>query len=298
MVSVNLAIGPSCFVRCVGCYNHFGKTHRQGGLVSASELLQFVSLAQLAGVDQTTISGGDPLSHPELLAILDRICKLGLRVKLDTVGTALLGDAEKIFFGEGFTPGVRIDDIAPFVDTLGLPIDGATEVTRSRFRTGRPNLLCEVLTTAVAAKERNMKVCINTVASRQNIDELPKIFDLVIGIGADEWQIFEFQPIGPLGSKNAHLFALDAGQFDEAMEFLRASVKPSGVRIEPKSATQRRGIYFMVDDAGMAWIPSATGRGRTIIGHIMRDQEVVLNRLRIHVAANAASSLGVIAAVG
>lgn len=233
-----------------------------------------------------------------MLAILDGISKLGLRVKLDTVGTALLGDAEKIFFGQGFTPGLHVGDIAPFVDTLGLPIDGATEVTRGYFRTGRPDLLREVLTLVVAAKKQNMKVCINTVASKQNIDELTEILDLVINTGADEWQIFEFQPIGPLGSKNAHLFVLDAGLFDEAMEHLKASAKSDGLRIEPKSAAQREGIYFMVDDAGMAWIPSAPDRGRTIIGHIERDQSVVLDRLRIHASAKAANSLGVIAPVG
>jgi MoaA/NifB/PqqE/SkfB family radical SAM enzyme len=287
MVSLNLAIGPSCFVRCLGCYNHFGNTYRKGGLVGAAELLDFVASAMQTGVDQVTLSGGDPLTHPELLPILKGIFNCGLRIKVDTVGTALLTDAPKVFFGEGITPKVHLRDIAPFVHTLGFPVDGASETTCRHFRTGRSRLLEEVLEAVVAAKKERIKVTINTVATRENIDELSEMLVLISGTLADEWQIFEFQPSGPLGSRNTHRFILEPGVFDDSVARVKAQTTSSRLRIVSKSRAQREGSYFMVDDAGLAWLPSSSGIHRIVVGHIKHDRAAVLERLRAYVAANA-----------
>jgi MoaA/NifB/PqqE/SkfB family radical SAM enzyme len=287
MVSLNLAIGPSCFVRCLGCYNHFGNTYRKGGLVGAAELLDFVASAMQTGIDQVTFSGGDPLTHPELLPILKGIFACGLTIKVDTVGTALLADAPKVFFGEGIAPKVRIRDIAPYVHTLGFPVDGASETTCEHFRTGRSRLLEEVLKAVVAAKKEKIRVTINTVATRENIGELSEMLVLISGTGADEWQIFEFQPSGPLGSRNGHHFILEPGVFDDAVAGIKAQTTSSGLRIVSKSRAQREGTYFMVDDAGLAWLPSSSGINRIVVGHIKRDRAAVLERLRAYVAASA-----------
>jgi hypothetical protein len=89
--TINLAIGPMCPVRCEGCYTHFGNTSSLGGLITAYEVIAFAGSAQAEGVSQATLSGGDPLFHPEIVAIARGLTELGLKVKLDTVGTALLG---------------------------------------------------------------------------------------------------------------------------------------------------------------------------------------------------------------
>ena len=67
--TINFAIGPSCPVRCEGRYNHFGDTAREGGLVSADEVVDFASAARGEGVTQTTVPGGDPIFHPEIVPI-------------------------------------------------------------------------------------------------------------------------------------------------------------------------------------------------------------------------------------
>lgn len=99
--TINLAIGPACPVRCEGCYTHFGNTSSLGGLVTADEVIDFAGSAQAEGVSQATLSGGDPLFHPEIVAIARGLRELGLKVKLDTVGTAFLGPARVVFKGRG-----------------------------------------------------------------------------------------------------------------------------------------------------------------------------------------------------
>ena len=47
--TINFAVGPSCPVRCEGCYNHFGETSKLGGLVSADEIIDFADDAMKLG---------------------------------------------------------------------------------------------------------------------------------------------------------------------------------------------------------------------------------------------------------
>lgn len=151
--TINFAIGPNCPVRCEGCYNHFGNTFQQGGLVTAEGVVDFAAAAQAEGVTQATLSGGDPLFHPEIVPITQGLKGLGLKVKLDTVGTALLGDAQMVFKGRGTVGKVDIADIAPHVDFVDVPLDGAQQDTVANFRRGRPNLLNETVTVARLLKE-------------------------------------------------------------------------------------------------------------------------------------------------
>jgi hypothetical protein len=110
--TINLAIGPMCPVRCEGCYTHFGNTSRLGGLITAHEVVAFARLAQAEGVSQATLSGGDPLFHPEIVAIIRGLKEVGLTVKIDTVGTALLAPARVVFKGHGQVKKIEIDEIS------------------------------------------------------------------------------------------------------------------------------------------------------------------------------------------
>jgi MoaA/NifB/PqqE/SkfB family radical SAM enzyme len=283
-VGINLAIGPSCFVRCRGCYNFFGNTHRRGGLISATEIIDFVTAARLIGVTKLTLSGGDPLTHPEILTIIRETADLGLIVKLDTVGTAFLGAARKIFYGQGEVQRVSVGDVAPYVSVVGLPLDGAQDATIREFRRGRPGLVNETRLAARLLIRAGVRLCINTVAHRLNVGEVTTMQALVAEMGAHEWQIFEFQPIGPLGSHSANALELPEGEFENLARLIAlessGSVHP---KIECKSRRDREKLYFMVDDTGLAWTPASIGPVRTTIGHITHERQTVLTHLARHV---------------
>lgn len=279
---VNLAIGPSCFVRCRGCYNFFGNSDRRGNLVSALEILDFVCAANELGVNKITLSGGDPLTHPEIIEMIHGIAGLGLSVKLDTVGTAFLDDARKIFYGRGEIKRVAINDIASYVAIVGLPLDGSQDSTIQAFRSGRPELVNETRRSAALLRDAGVGVCVNTVAHRLNIHEIMAVRSLVIEMDAQEWQVFEFQPIGPLGSRNAEILELEEGEFEELTRSILNSVPQGPVQIECKSRRNRENLYFMVDDSGLAWIPGSSGTARTIIGHITHERDAVMRSLGQH----------------
>ena len=162
--TINFAVGPNCPVRCEGCYNHFGETAQLGGLVTAEQIIDFAADARDEGVTQTTISGGDPLFPPEIVAIVAGLKDLGMKIKLDTVGTALLGDAPIVYKGKGVAPQVEVTELAPHVDFVNIPLDGARQETVAHFRRGRANLVAETRLIAGLLRNAGVEFGFNTVA--------------------------------------------------------------------------------------------------------------------------------------
>jgi len=278
--TINLAIGPMCPVRCEGCYTHFGNTASLGGLITGNEVVAFAGSAQAEGVSQATLSGGDPLFHPEIVAIAQGIRELGLKIKLDTVGTALLGPARVVFKGHGRVAKIEVDEISPNVDFVNIPLDGARQKTVENFRRGRGNLLAETRAVARLLRDAGITFGFNTVANTSNLDELPAIRDMAEEDGASEWQVFEYDPDGPNPTRQKPRLKLAPGQFANATRGLEST---SGrLKVTCKSLQARARAYFLVDDSGQAWKPAGEGL-RHVFGHITHDRELVMAALRQHI---------------
>jgi MoaA/NifB/PqqE/SkfB family radical SAM enzyme len=278
--ALNLAIGPMCPVRCEGCYNHFGGPAGGPGLITAAEVIAFAAAARAEGVGQATLSGGDPLFHPEFTAIAAGLSGLGLHVKVDTVGTALIGPARIVYKGRGRAARVDVADLAPHVRFVAVPLDGARQETVEAFRRGRANLFAETRTVAGLLRGAGIPFGYNTVASTANLAELPAIGALAAQDGAAEWQVFEYDPAGPNPSARRPQLRLAPGQFTAATAGLQAG---PGVRVACKSLDDRSGAYFLVDDSGRAWKPAGEGL-RRVFGHITADRPAVMAALARHVA--------------
>lgn len=279
--TINFAIGPSCPVRCEGCYNHFGETAKLGGLVSADQVIDFADDARDLGVTQTTLSGGDPLFHPEIVPIVSGLKDMGMKIKLDTVGTAFLNDTPIVYKGKGVAAKVEVADIAPYVDFVNIPLDGASQKTVANFRRGRSELLAETRAVAGLLHDAGVSFGFNTVVNASNIDELTTIRDIAEEEGAIEWQVFEYDPDGPNPTNMKPKLRLEPGQFAPATDRLTST---SGeLEIVCKNLEVRTGSYFLVDDSGLAWKP-AGGGFRHVLGNITTDRRQVLNSLEQHIA--------------
>lgn len=278
-MAVNMAIGPSCFVRCPGCYNHFAGTATKGGLVSRAEVSSFLQLAHAGGLRQVTFSGGDPLTHPEILDILADAKALNLYVKLDTVGTPLLGETETIFYGKRRVSAILPERLYGLVDQIDLPLDGFHGATQELFRKGRPQLNQETCKLIVQLTRLGLNVCVNTVVHRSNLTEIRKVALLLLDLRPNLWQLFEYQPIGPLGSRTGGRFVLRHGEF-EALRLSIEKLTRGRLEIDFKSRSLREGMYVMVDDAGTAWLPGVSGPERRILGSIQTDAAYVIANMK------------------
>jgi MoaA/NifB/PqqE/SkfB family radical SAM enzyme len=285
MPTINLAIGPSCPVRCEGCHNYFGDTFRNDNLISADEVLDFAESAQAVGVNRAVVSGGDPLTHPEI----EKICTglhdvLKYFGRIDTGGTSFLDqEANVIFKGRGLLPRHNIEDLAPHVSRLHVPLDGVSQDTVSQFRTGRPNLFNETLEVVDKLRGADVEFGINTVANEANINDLPAMYEIIKQMGATEWRIFEYEADGPNPSSRCDTLVLEDGKFEDITKDFLLKKGPLKVVVAPLAVRRRRcAEYLMINDAGIAY-RRRSEQIPTVLGHIVCNRSRVIGGLREYI---------------
>jgi acetolactate synthase-1/2/3 large subunit len=259
-IGINLSVARSCFVRCDGCYNHFGRVDT---LVDTDTIIAFLDRVRCAGVEKVTVCGGDPLARPDILPLLEKIRALGFVINLDTVGTPLLRPATTVYYGRRAIPRVDPDRLARLVDLIGIPVDGPSNATVAEFRVGRANLLDEQLRIIAGLDSVNARVCVNTVVHRRNLGEIRCILPLISQYRCVvKWQLFQFSPTGPLGFRNRDAYVIDERPFLALDAGLRADAAARywPAEIELKTNARRKDHYLLIDSEGLAWTPySPTG---------------------------------------
>jgi MoaA/NifB/PqqE/SkfB family radical SAM enzyme len=253
-IRLQLAVARSCFVRCRGCYNRFSP-HRE--LVSQEQIVAFLRYANdRVGVAGVTLCGGDPLTRPDIIELVDGIIALGIPVKLDTVGTAFLGPAEIRFFGSGVARQVEVENLVRRVQWLSLPLDGWDQESVSWFREGRSHLFKETLRLIELVQGLGTPLGVNTVVHRRNLGGIAKIRGVLKPYRVAEWQLFEYRPSGPLSFANRDDFLIQPrGLFEE----VTAEFTAHGVGRAPDAICTAKNAYeilpsrLVVDSDGLAW---------------------------------------------
>ena len=87
---------------------------------------------------------------------------------------------------------------------------------------------------------------------KQNINDIKEIYNILTKHRCvKQWQIFQFMPIGPLGSKNANLYTIDSNEFQHAKDKIENLNKNGNIIINFKSAKERAYNYMLVDSNGI-----------------------------------------------
>ena len=278
---LNLAISRRCFVSCPGCFSYFGAKEPDLDAITRSVEV-FASL----GVDQVTVSGGDPLTIHGFTRFLHRLRSLGIRtIKVDTVGTGLL-EAPTDLDGESLYKAHRLrllDVILPQIDYLGIPLDGWSNDSSAMFRIGRPAIHDETIRLLDEIDNLRLKpnIVVNTVVHRGNINRLEQIFDVVARHRSIcNWSLFQYTPTDQVQQHFNDLFQVSGLQFHVACRALQARIARSSwldreSTIEFRDHRSRLGQYLLINSDGNAWIPGR--RGETIrLGTIYgREREVL-----------------------
>lgn len=253
--SISLAVGRSCFVKCAGCYNHFSKVEE---LIDNASILAFLSVARNRGLESVTYCGGDPLSRPGIVELLHATKRIGLTVKLDTVGTPLLGPTSTIFFGRHPVDGINIEDISGAVDHFGIPIDGSDDDIMGQFRQGRGNFLAEQKAVLALLLAQRAHVSVNTVVTSKNLGDIEAMAGVISSISRNlNWELFQYSPSGPISYRRRADFEVSDEAFEDAVSRASAALNALGHSGVPRglSNRSRKQRYVLIDSNGEAWMP-------------------------------------------
>jgi len=170
-----------CNLNCVHCRGASTSSVPAGELTT-DEAKHFIDEVVGLGKPILILSGGEPLTRPDVFEIARYGTDAGLRVVLATNGTLL-------------TPEIVEKLRAAGVQRLSISIDGATAKTHDNFR-GMPGAFERTLAGIEVLRKADFPFQINTTVSKHNLEEIHKTFELAKELGAVAYHVFFLVPTG------------------------------------------------------------------------------------------------------
>jgi radical SAM protein len=194
----------ACDLACVHCRatatpnrNPFELSHEQGRRL-IDQIAAFGPPPPLF-----VMTGGDPLKRDDLPELIAYAAHRKLPVALSPSATPLL------------TPKTIAELKAAGLVALSLSVDGASARVHDAFR-GIDGVFERTLEAWDAARAIGLKVQINTTVAQRNLDDLPRIAEMVLARGALTWSVFFLVPVG----RGLKLEQITPAQCEDVMHFL------------------------------------------------------------------------------
>lgn len=152
-----------CNLKCVHCYAHATAEAPKDEL-STEEGKRVIDDLAAFGAPVMLFSGGEPLARKDLPELAEYAVQKGMRAVISTNGTLITPEIARTLKRIGLS-------------YVGISLDGMQEVN-DRFR-GVPGAFKKALAGIENCKAAGIKVGLRFTVNKANVDEIPKIFDLL-----------------------------------------------------------------------------------------------------------------------
>jgi len=167
LFSVLVELTYRCNLDCFFCYNDLAL---RGEPLSREQYFRLFEDLREMEVMHLSLSGGEPLAHPDFLALGARARQLGFVVRIKSNGHALRGELAR-----------RIrDEIDPFL--IETSLHGATAATHDR-QTRVPGSFDRLLANLAEMRKLGLRVKINSTLTAWNEGEIAEMFALADSLG-------------------------------------------------------------------------------------------------------------------
>jgi mycofactocin radical SAM maturase len=178
-VTITWEVTLGCNLHCDHCLSGSGPGKQRPGELTTEEATAFIAELDEMDVFQVNIGGGEPFVRPDFLELLAELTDRGISTCVSTNGTQL--DEETL-------------DAVETLDPLYLQVsmDGLREENDAIRGEGVFDTVCETLG---RLEDRDIGTTVNTVVTRQNVRDLPEIYELAESYGAG-LRLNRFRPSG------------------------------------------------------------------------------------------------------
>ena len=251
--SVDINPTARCNLACPICW---GPDHQIPDGLNTQQWSQVIRFFADRGTSGIIFTGGEPLLRKDLPELMNLSKKLKMKVTLST--NALLLPK-------------RHAEVLPFVDEIGIPLDGSDSKLNGIIRRGTPWAFDASLSALelLEAKYPNIHVTVRTVVSRQNKDDIANIGSLLIGKSAlfDRWKIYQFTPVS-IGLAHIDEHYVSREEFDRVVSELNFPE----LNITAYPNEQRVGRYVFVGPEGNVFGVDKHGNYQ-IVANFLNDSE-------------------------
>lgn len=158
-----------CNWDCFFCYND---RQLQGKPMGVADYRRFFEDLATMGTMNLTLTGGEPLVHPDFFTIGGMARELGFLTRVKTNAHALRGRVLERFLAE----------VAPY--SIDVSLHGATAAVHDR-QTRLPGSFDGLLETLPILRDRGLRIRVNGTLTRWNEHQIEAMYALMEGLGLD-----------------------------------------------------------------------------------------------------------------
>lgn len=184
------------------------------------------------GVEKITFAGGEPLLYKGLFELAEYIKSKNPNVLLSLTTNGLLINEN------------NRETILRLFDWITFDLESTSTEYHKRVGRGERHLPKNVDNLMFFNNKINVKI--NTVATKQNIDDIPNIWEIIKRFNVKRWKIFRYYPITYKAQDNEDFFSITDEDYKNLADTIMVITDGSDTQIDFNDYEDFRTTYFSI----------------------------------------------------
>lgn len=185
------------------------------------------------GITDITWTGGEALLYPNLIELLKIAKENQVKNKLITNGMV-------------FAQNDKMKEICNYLDSLTLSIDSTDNETNTELGRGE-NHYDNIKTVLDYVRGKKIKLNINTVVSKKNINDINELGNFLNNYEIDSWRVFKFMPLRETAEKNRRQFEITDEEFETSKNIFKNFKNISDIEYREEEDMENRYILLVAN---------------------------------------------------